>query len=180
MAEKIKAIMILEILGKPKNYVKKILTDIVKKLGGEEGVKILKKNIAAPKSLETDAELFTSFAEIEVETNLQKLMFLLFYYMPSHVEIIEPEELKISHTDLNLFFGELSKKLHQYDELAKTMMMERKALDQKMQELGVSGEELNKKIAKKQKAAQKGVPKNGTRTSGEVPSKGNKKKGKKV
>jgi hypothetical protein len=48
------------------------------------------------------------------------------------MEIIEPEELKIKNSDLNMFFNELSKKLHQYDELAKALMIERRIIAQKI------------------------------------------------
>ena len=152
MNEKINAVLILEILGKPADYVKKVLADVVKKLGEEKDVKILNKNIAKPKQLE-DKDIFTSFAEIEIQTSLQKLMLLIFFYMPSHIEIIEPENLQIRNSDMNLFLNDLLKKLHQYDEIAKALMLERRAIAQKIKEgkIKIEPKKPEKKSRKKKK-----------------------------
>ena len=140
MVEKIKAIFILEILGKPAEHVKKTLAEIVGNLEKEKEVQVFRKKIAEPKKFEQDKnieiaqEIYTSFAEIEVETTIEKLMMLIFDYMPSHIEVIEPETVKIKNFDLNSFFNELVRRLHQYDELAKAMIIERQNLAKQLQE----------------------------------------------
>lgn len=134
MEENLKAVFILEILGKPAEHVKKILGDIVERLGKEKNVKIFNKNIAEPKAVEKEEGFFTSFAEIEFETNLHTLMLLIYGYMPSHVEVTEPEELKIKNSYLTSFFSELTMKLHQYDEIAKTILLERQTIMKQVQE----------------------------------------------
>lgn len=131
--ENINAIIMLEILGKPAEHITKILTEIVDKLGSEKDVEIINKKIAEPKSVEGKENLFTSFAEIEIQTTIGKLMAICFGYMPSHVEIISPEELKIKNNDLNMVLNELVRRLHQYDELAKGLMIEREILAKKIQ-----------------------------------------------
>jgi hypothetical protein len=146
--EKINAVLIIEILGKPASYVKETLNDIVGKLGKEKDVKIAWKKIAEPKPLEEDANIFTSFAEVEIETSLQELMLIVFGYMPSHIEIIHPDELKIKNSDLNMFFNELVRKLHQYDELARTMMIEKQILANQLKQQQAAGKK-EKKIKKK-------------------------------
>lgn len=134
--EKLKAILILEILGKPASYLKENLEKIAENLGKEKDVRIISKNLAEPKKLEQKGieEVFTSFAEIEIETSLEKLMLLMLGYMPSHIEIIEPEELKINNSALNIFFNELAKKLHQYDEITRALMIERQIIAKQIQE----------------------------------------------
>ena len=135
--EKVRAILMLEILGKPKEHIKKTLAEIVKKLGEEKDVEIKEKKIAEPKKLEGEEikqELFTSFAEIELETSLNKLVAICFGYMPSHLEIIYPEDLKIKNADLNMMLNELTRRLHQYDELAKGMIIERQILAKKIKD----------------------------------------------
>jgi len=134
MEEKVNTILMLEILGKPKEHVKKILSEIVGKLIKEKNVKLINKKIAEPKLVEGQEDIFSSFAEVEVETSLQVLMLLIFGYMPSHIEIIEPENLKLSNNELNIFLNELTRKLHQYDELAKGLLLERQALAKQIQE----------------------------------------------
>lgn len=132
--ENVRAIIMLEILGKPAGYIKKILGDIIKKLGEEKDLKVKESKVAEPKKVEKREDLFTSFAEIEIETSLQKLMAVCFAYMPSHIEIIYPEEIKIRNSDMNMFFNELAKRLHQYDELAKGLLIERETIAKMIKE----------------------------------------------
>lgn len=157
--EKIKAILILEILGRPADYVAESLKNIVEKLGKENDVKMVTSRIAETKENEQHKGLFTSFAEIEIETSITKFSDIIFNYMPSHIEIVHPEELKIKNYDLNTLFVELMKRLHQYDEIAKAMIIEnqnvKKRLDeinsQKQEDIKVK-EEIETKSNKKKKS----------------------------
>ena len=135
MLEKIKAILILEILGRPADFVKQTLLEMIDKLGKEKEVKIISKTIAEPKTIEEG--VFSSFAEVEIETTMQTLMMLIFAYMPSHMDIITPEELRIKNSDLNMFFNELIRKLHQYDEVAKAMIIERETFVRRLKMQGI-------------------------------------------
>lgn len=157
MPENLKAIFILEILGKPAEHVKKILGEIVERLGKEKNVKVFRKNMAEPKEVEKEKGFFTSFAEIEFETDLHTLMLLVYGYMPSHVEITEPEELKIKNSDLTSFFSDLAMRLHQYDEIAKTILLERQAIMKQIQEgkIKVVHEEKKEEEKKSEKKAGK-------------------------
>ncbi len=128
MAEKLTAILIIEVLGKPAEYIKKALEDILEKLKKEKDVNVTHSEVKEPKELESG--VFTTFAEIELETSLQMLMNILFAYMPSHIEVIEPEKLSLINSDLNSFLNEITRKLHQYDELAKAMLMEKEVAKQ--------------------------------------------------
>lgn len=150
MAEKenLKAVLMLEILGRPAEHIKKILSEIIDKLGKEENVKITGTKIAEPKPLE-EQNLFTSFAEVELETSLQILMALCFTYMPSHVEIISPERLEIKNNELNIFLNELARRLHQYDELAKALMIERQIIAKQVKEGKIKIEGIGEKFEKK-------------------------------
>ncbi len=132
--EKIQVVFILEILGKPAEHIKKTLSEIVGKLGKEKNVKIISKRLAEPKPFKEQENLFTTFAEVELETSLQQLMLLVYGYLPSHIDIIRPEDLKIKNSDLNLFLNELSRRLHQYDELAKAFMINQQILAKQIKE----------------------------------------------
>tara|TARA_Y100000310_G_scaffold239285_2_gene242872 strand:- start:2254 stop:2748 length:495 start_codon:yes stop_codon:yes gene_type:complete len=132
--EEVKAIIMLEILGRPPEHIKKILNDIVDKLSKEKDVSITEKKIAEPKPVPEQEDIFSSFAEIELKTPIEKLMAICFGYMPSHIEIIYPEDLKMKNSSFNGLFNELMGKLHQYDELAKAMMMERQMIQKQIQD----------------------------------------------
>ena len=133
MTDKLTAVLILEILGKPPEHLKKVLGEMADKIGAAKDVKIIDRKIAEPKPLE-DKDLFTSFAELEVQTDLKNLMGIIFGSMPSHIEITEPEQINMSNSETNLFFNELLRRLHQYDELAKALMLERQAIVKQIQE----------------------------------------------
>ena len=103
----IRAVMIIEVLGKPPKHLKETLREIISKIDGEEGVNVKSKKINVPKKLEDSEEtpknfdkekmtslkgLYTDFAEIEIEVEeIFNLAILMFKYMPAHIEIISPE-----------------------------------------------------------------------------------------
>lgn len=149
---------IFEILGKPPEYIKETLESYVNNLASE-GVKILSKKIHEPKLLDKEKtgknELFTTFAEVELEIdNLNLLFGIAFRLLPSHVEIIEPNELTFKNFDLSASISELLIKLHKYDEVAKVLTLERdgylcqlKAIQTKLGR-GIKVEEIKKEDEK--------------------------------
>lgn len=144
-----KALLMLEVLGKPPEYVLEILNKVVGEIGKQPEVKIVKRNISDAKPLKDNPHLYTAFAELEIETDLMRLMSIIYNFMPSHVEIITPEELKISNADMNLFFNELISRLHRYDEVAKSIMIEKQILAEKLKKGALKLEDLDIAPAKK-------------------------------
>ena len=146
----ITAILMLEIMGKPKEFVEAELKKLVDNLGKEKDIEIKEKKLLKAKQVE-DKDLYGCFAEVELETTLDKLMMIIFTYMPSHIEILRPDNLKIKNSDLNVFLNELSRKLHQYDELARTLMIERQIIAKQIQEgrVKIMQEDKPKKKTKK-------------------------------
>ena|SRR3989344_2964560 len=127
--------MILEILGRPPEHIKNALTQLVTKLGSEKGVKLLEKTISEPIPVQDSKDLFTSFAEVNVECeSLEVFLGLIFSYMPSNVELISPEQIPFTNTDINLLANKLTLRLHDYDSIAKRMMQDREFLIKKLQE----------------------------------------------
>lgn len=149
--DKIRTVMILEMLGRPADYAKEIMVKVVDAISKEKGVELIKKSISAPKQIE-NSNLFSLFAEIELDVeNINQLFGLIFAYMPSHVDIITPENLKVSNSDLNMFANQLVIKLHQYDEIAKTITMERNILKEQLVKKEEKPVELSEIIGKKEK-----------------------------
>jgi len=157
MAEsKLDVIMIIEILGKPPEYLKKALSELIDKLSKESGVSLINKKIAEPKEVDKENGICSSFAEIEVAvTDISTLMVLIFNYMPSHVEITNPEFLTMRNCDVNMFFNELARRLHQYDEIAKITIMQRNILSKQLQDAQKSLQENKEAKPKKEKKVSK-------------------------
>jgi hypothetical protein len=174
MSDKIKAMFIFEILGKPPEHIKETMSQLVDKLAELPGIEINKKTIHEPKPIKENADkkgdtsgLFTTFAEVEIlGKDINSLITVVFYAMPSHVEIIEPEEIRFKNFEMSGLLSDLTVKMHRYDEIAKALMIERNMLIGKLKELGVRFETFDKqtdsvkekaeeKIEKKDKAKKK-------------------------
>lgn len=133
---KIHAFMIFEILGRPKETVSEALETVITKLGSEKGVKINHKTLHEPITVKDSKDVFTAFAEVEVEMDSMANYFgIIFAYMPSSVEIIEPEKLNISNADLNDLAHVLIQRLHNYDAVVKHVQLERIRLLEKIKEI---------------------------------------------
>ncbi len=159
MPNKIRAFFIFEMLGRPAEHLKESLNKLIDQLGKQKGIEIVKKEVHEPKKLDekdkngkviTGENLFTSFCEIEILANNLNLIFaIIFNMLPSHVEIIEPEEYRFKNFELSSLLTDLTVKLHKYDEIAKVLMFERKNLLDKLSETEERVTELEKEIKEK-------------------------------
>ena len=67
--------------------------------------------------------------------NINNLVDIVFFAMPSHIEIIEPSEFRIKNSEFSNLLSGLTAKLHRYDEIAKQITLERNILINKLQEM---------------------------------------------
>jgi len=76
-------------------------------------------------------EMWSTFTEFELEfNNFKKLTDFCFNFMPSSIEIIEPETNKLSSGSIEEMLNDVLAKLHQYDMALKRMIMETRAKEQ--------------------------------------------------
>jgi hypothetical protein len=149
--KKIRARFVFEILGKPADYIKQALSELIDSLAKFKGITIIEKTVHEAKEYENESKVkgfFTTFGEVEVTSDdLNGILNIVLNYLPAHVEIIEPEELRFSNCDLSNTLSALASKLHQYDEVAKTLTMDRNILLNKLKEAEARLKALdNKKI----------------------------------
>ncbi|MFA7708031.1 MAG: hypothetical protein WCX73_03710 [Candidatus Pacearchaeota archaeon] len=166
---KIRALFIFEVMGRPAEHLKKALEEYVDQLGKNKGIVITKREVHEPKLIEKEGVdgLFTTFAEVEVIVDsLNHIFEITLNMLPAHVEIIEPDNIILKNFDLSDAMSNLSLKLHKYDEVAKTLAFERNNLLKKMNEMqekikNIEGDIKNpeekeeEKPAKKQKKTKK-------------------------
>jgi hypothetical protein len=134
--QKFEARMVLEILGRPKEHLVEALKGLVTKISAEKGVKIINQNIHEPIPVEKSNDLFTTFAEIELEIdNLNTYFVLIFTYLPSHVEIITPETLTLENFTLNDLSNNIIQRIHSYDAVAKRLVADNDLLVKKLKEV---------------------------------------------
>jgi len=136
MGKNIQATIIIEMIGKPASYLEETLTGYIERIGMERGIRILAKNINKPKKIEK-SDLLSSFAEIELEIeSLEILINLIFTYMPSHIEIVSPENINLRNSELNSLANDLTRRMLHYDSIAKKMIYERRILENQLRMKG--------------------------------------------
>jgi len=67
--------------------------------------------------------------------DISRLIEIIFDYMPSSVEIIEPPNFSLKLEDANALLNDLAARLHQYDALLKKSRIELSILSQRLKEL---------------------------------------------
>jgi len=133
--QKILATIILEIIGKPAKLLEDTLKDLIEKMKQEKHIKVLENKINEPEEMENQKGFFTTFAEIDIETeDAQEIINLVFKYMPAHIEIISPENLKITNVNLNATLNELTRRLHAYDQVVRIIQNEKNILEKKLKD----------------------------------------------
>ncbi|MBT3690729.1 hypothetical protein HOG16_00615 [Candidatus Woesearchaeota archaeon] len=136
--EKIKINTIIEIAGAPEEHVKETIDKMMGILKKNEKIEIIKQEVAPPKKNEVahpndpkqKVDVFSSFAELELDfPTLDELIQFCFVFMPSSIEVIEPQEIKVKQKDLENPLNDLLAKLHnqarvimEYDALRKQIM----------------------------------------------------------
>src|SRR3989344_3928264 len=93
----LKARAIIEILGSPEEHVKKTMQMILDKIKQYPDTKIIKEKMFPAEKM-GDKNLWSTFTELDMEVkNVQILTGFCFDFMPSSLEIIEPEEMALPH-----------------------------------------------------------------------------------
>jgi hypothetical protein len=121
----VRAIMIVEMLGKPAEHLTQMIEKHIGVLNQVKDITVHSIEISEPKSVEAvkgkiPPGFFSVFAEADFETDsMERLTQIMFDYMPSSVEIIEPDKLNVSSGEMTELMNNLCGRLHRYDELAK-------------------------------------------------------------
>jgi hypothetical protein len=128
---KIVAGVIIDLMGSPKDHVDKLLKDYVDKIEKEEDyITLNEKHLEPAKEKEDQPGLFSAFAEIEIELyGPENLLGFCMDYMPSSIEIFEPDEFRFDSRDFTGFVNDLQAKLHRIEMISKKLMVENKLLN---------------------------------------------------
>jgi hypothetical protein len=163
MEQKVRAILIVEIAGRPPEHIREALKGHVGKMKSIKGVEYISEDVSEAKLIDEEKDVYSCFAEVEVEVeNFAKLTELVFDFFPSSVEVIEPESLRFNAQEATMFLNDLAGRLHKYDEIAKIAQLQTKQLAQRLQmfqtalaEQKVKVEEKTEKPKKEKKVVKK-------------------------
>lgn len=151
MNHNLRVFLIYEVLGKPAEHIKTALSEFIDKIGQNKGVIIKSKKIMEPKTVE-ESDLFSTYAEVEAEIDNMGLMFdLVLNTLPSHIEVLTPEDLHLKNFEISSLMSDLTIKMHRYDELAKSLGIERENLISQVKVLEEKVKTLEKKENKIEK-----------------------------
>ena len=135
MQKKILFRAVIEVLGKPKEHIDSTLKGYLQKLKESDHYEVTKEDLADLKQHE-ESELWMAFAELEIKTSgVADIINFCFDYMPSLIEVIEPEKLQLDSLTISSFLNDMQAKLHGVDMIAKQMKMENQLTNQSMARL---------------------------------------------
>ena len=121
--------VIIEIVGKPKEHVEEAISKLLDHMKKNKGVTILTEHKEEAK--EHEGELWSSFIEAEVLVeSMNHLIGFCFDYMPSSVEILEPEDFRFKSREIASILNELQAKLHNLGIVIKRLKNENTFLKQ--------------------------------------------------
>lgn len=102
--------VILNVAGKPKEHVDDSMRQMIETIEKEKGIKILKKKIMKAQKEES---YFSSVSEIDIRLeDSSALMGFCLDYMPSSVEVIEPDVVEMDTLGMSGILNDMLSKLH--------------------------------------------------------------------
>ena len=130
---------ILEVLGKPKEHVEESLKNYIEEIEKDTTIKIVKKEIVEAqerKDIQEGIKFYSTFAEIEFVTKkIIGISSFCFNYMPSSIEIIEPEHIVLRNVEFSDILNDLQARSHNVDKIAKELGSENEFLKRNMKTL---------------------------------------------
>jgi len=119
---------IIEVVGRPKEYVEETVRNYIEKIKKEEKLDIVKSEFAEVKKQKdekTKEEFWGTFAELELWIkNLSSLVEFCFDYMPSSVEVIEPKEVHLKEHEVSGLMNDLQGNLHRMNMMVRQVTAE--------------------------------------------------------
>ena len=113
---------IIEVLGKPKEYVEDALKQYIEHIKEDSELVILNEDYS---EIKEQGKLWSKFVELDlVIKGTRKLISFCFEYMPSSIEVVKPEHLIMTNPELSNFLNDLQARLHSVDMIVKQLKAE--------------------------------------------------------
>jgi len=131
LGPKIVAGVIIDLMGAPKEHIDKLLKGYVDRIEKDEKhIKLNERHLEPAKKKDDNSGLYTAFAELEIELHgPDRLLGFCMDYMPSSIEIFEPEEFRFSGRAFTDFTNDLQAKLHRIEAVSRKLIGENKLLN---------------------------------------------------
>ena len=122
---------IIEILGKPKEHVEATIKKVSEELRKKEGITIINEELAETKEVDS---LFATYIDLELNlADMDKFIDFCFDFLPSSIEILEPEKLELESEKFAGFMNDLLAKLHQHSMIIRNLHAENLVMKEKLE-----------------------------------------------
>jgi hypothetical protein len=127
--------MIIEVAGFPEDHINTSIKTIAEKLDKEKGLITIERT--AHNASKVSDKVFSAFMELEIlSETLTQLMGLVYDYLPSSVEIIEPEDpISDDPQAVTMILNDLLARLHRYNQMIHALKAENIVLKREHQKL---------------------------------------------
>jgi len=124
----VRAIMIVEMAGRPAEHLTAALEQHISVLNKVNDISVHSIKVSEPQEIEMPEKpgvekgetMFSAFAEADFETeSFARLTETMFDFMPSSVEVIEPSKVSLDMSESTALLNNISGRMHRYDEIAK-------------------------------------------------------------
>ena len=123
--------VIQEVEGWPKDFAENTLDRFNDALSKAGGVVLLERDVHEAKLVKE--KMWSTFAELELLVNdVDKILLMITTFMPSSVEIIEPQSVRMDANNLAGALNDLIGKLHLQDSRVKKLMAMKNALEKEV------------------------------------------------
>ena len=113
---------IIEVLGKPQEYVEKAIKEYIEHIKEDSELVILNEDYS---DIKEQGKLWSKFVELDIVIKgTSKLTSFCFEYMPSSIEVLKPEHLIMANPELSNFLNDLQARLHNVDMIVKQLKAE--------------------------------------------------------
>ena len=125
--------VIINIVGKPKEYVETILSRVLERLKDEKGVDILEKKVYPGKEQDN---FFSAFSDVEILLrDFPTLNRICFIYMPASLESIKPENFRLPALEIGNFVNDLLSMMQESDLKLKSSNASNEILERNLRNL---------------------------------------------
>ncbi len=130
---KILARVVVEVAGFPKEHIEQVMSKVANNI--KEKFEVVKSEIFDSVELKDKMAGFWSiFSEIEIKfDDINAITVFCFEYMPSSIEILDPEELSFESMTFGGFLNDLLARLHEYDMVVKNLQAENMVMKKKQE-----------------------------------------------
>ncbi len=132
----IRAIAIFEVIGKPPDFINKVMESFLNRMKEKKDLEMIKGEILPVKKVENTKDVYSIVADTEFYfKNFETVLGFIIDTLPASIQIVEPPEIKFNLHEINSFLSDYLAVLHKYNEALNKLKLEKEILINKIKEM---------------------------------------------